>query len=175
VNRIRIGIWTIGICAAVALPLLAAEKLAAKTGLWETTTTLTTAMPKPVIPVVSPEMLAGIPAAQRAQIERALDTISGKPVSASSCVTEKDLEQGAFRRQFEEVVKCTYTVVTASPKRQESTFQCSSPAGIVDGKMMVEVVDAAHVKGTMQIKDQQGLVETKFDSKWISADCGAKK
>jgi hypothetical protein len=175
-SRIQTRVSTIAICAAVALPLLAAEKLGAKTGLWETTTTMTMgggAMP--AMPAIPPEMLANMPPAQRAQMEQAMQVMSGKPTTVKSCVTEKDLEQGAFRQQAQQDTQCTFTVVSSTAKRQETTFQCTTPTGPADGKLAVDVVDANHVKGTMQVKAMQMSIESKFESKWLGADCGATK
>ena len=175
-SRFKNRISTIAICAAMALPLLAAEKLSAKTGLWETTATMNMGgAAMPAMPALPPEMLANLPPAQRAQIEQAMNVASGKPTTARACVTEKDLAEGAFRQQTQQNMKCTFTVVSSTPKRQESTFQCTSPNGPADGKLVVDVVDDGHVKGTMQIKAMQMSIETKFDSKWLGADCGATK
>jgi hypothetical protein len=174
-KAIRISVSTLAICAAVALPLLAAEKLGAKTGLWETTTTINMGAAMPAMPALPPEMLANLPPAQRAQIEKMMNTAAGKPTTARSCITEKDLQQGAFQQQQQQDMKCKYTTISSTPKRQESTFQCTSPNGAADGKLAVDVVSDGHVKGTMQIKAQQMTIESKFESKWLGADCGTTK
>jgi hypothetical protein len=158
----------------VALPLLAAEKLAAKAGLWETTSTMN--MGGAVMPALPPEMLANLPPAQRAQVELAMKAASGQPVTGRSCVSDKDLTEGAFRQQGQQQdMKCTFNVVSSTAKRQESTFQCSTPTGPADGKMTVDVLDPGLVKGIMQVKAQQMSMELKFDAKWLGADCGATK
>jgi hypothetical protein len=178
-NTIRTSIPTIAICAAVALPLLAAEKLGAKIGLWETTSTTNMNMgaATPQMPAVAPEMLANLPPAQRAQMEEVLALVSGKPTTntARSCVTEKDLADGAFRQQSQQGLKCNYTVVSSTSRRQETNFQCTSASGAADGKLVVELVDPNQVKGTMQMKSPQASVEIKFDSKWVAADCGTTR
>lgn len=168
---------TVLVCLAVALPLLAAEKLGAKVGQWETTTTMNLggagapAMPAITLP---PEMLANLPPAQRAQVEKAMGALSGKPVTAKSCVTEKDLADGAFQQQAGDDMKCTYKTVSSTAKRQEATFQCTSPAGPAEGKLTVDLVNADHVKGVMQIKTPMASIESKFDAKWLGA-CPAAK
>jgi hypothetical protein len=176
VNRIRNGIWTIGVCAAVALPLLAAEKLAAKVGLWETTTTMSMGgMTMPQVAALPPEVIANLPPAQRAQLRLATKSASWQPVTTRSCITEEDLAEGTFREQSQQDMKCTFNVVSSKTKRQESTFQCSSPTGPTDGRLTVDVIDAGLLKGTMQMKGQQMSIETRFDAKWVGADCGATK
>jgi hypothetical protein len=164
------------IAAAVALPLLAAEKLAAKPGLWETTSTTNMGgMVMPTMPTLPPAMLENLSPAQRAQLEQVMGAASGKPVTTRSCVTEKDLAEGAFRQLSQPDLKCTFTTVSSTPKRQETTFQCTSPAGPADGKLIVDVVDAEHVKGTVQIKTQAMAMDIKADGKWLAADCGTTK
>jgi hypothetical protein len=59
--------------------------------------------------------------------------------------------------------------------RASHNLQCTSLAGPADGKLVVEVVDAGHVKGAVQIKAQQMSVDMKIDGKWLGADCGATK
>lgn len=175
-KRIPITVSTLAICAAVALPLLAAEKLSAKAGLWETTTTTNMGgMAMSVLSAIPPEMLANLPPAQRAQMEQAMKIASGQPVTARSCITEKDLAEGAFRQQSQQDMQCSFTEVSSTPTRQESTFQCTSPAGPADGHLTIDVIDATHVKGAVQIKALQTSIDSKFDSKWVGADCSATK
>ncbi len=170
-SRIAIRPTTVLLCMAVALPLLAAEKLGAKTGLWETTST--TSMGGMALP---PELVANMPPAQRAQMEQMMKAqMAPRTITDKSCVTEKDLESGAFQRQTQPDMKCRFTVVSSTPKRQETTFQCTTATGPAEGRMAIDAVDATHVKGSMQLKTQQMSIETKFDSKWLGADCGATK
>lgn len=169
-KRISMRPATLLVCAAVALPLLAAEKLGARVGLWETTTTTTLgglALPA--------ELTANMPAAQRAQLEQVMKAQSAPRTStARSCVTEKDLENGTFQQPpAQQGMQCKVTVVSSTSKRQESTFQCTTPVGTAEGKMVVDAIDDAHVKGTMQIKAQQVSIDVAFESKWLSADCAA--
>ena len=167
----------LAICMAIALPLLAAEKFGAKTGLWETTTT--TNMGGMTMPAMPPEALASMPPAQRAQIEQMMKQMGAqgpRTTTAKSCVTDKDLAEGAFRqREPQQDMKCKFTVVTSTAKKQDSTFQCSSAAGTADGRMSVEAVSNSHVKGTMQMKSPQMSLDVKFESKWLGADCGTTK
>ena len=176
-NTIRTSLTTLAVCAAVALPLLAAEKFGAKAGLWETTTTMKLGgAAAPAIAAIPPEMLANLPAAQRAQVEQALGMAGGKPVVARSCVTEKDLAEGAFRQPpQQQELKCTFNVASSTAKRQETTFKCESPVGPADGKLVVDLIDPGHVKGTMQVNAPQMSMDTTLDAKWLGADCGTTK
>lgn len=175
-KRIPVSVSTVAFCAAVALPLLAAEKLNVNTGLWETTTTRNIGgMTIPALAALPPEVLANVPPGQLTQMERAMKAGSWHSITARACVTEKDLADGAFRQQSQQDMKCSFTVVSNTSKRQVSTFQCSSPAGPADGRLTVDVVDAGLLKGTMLMKTQRTSVETSFDAKWVGADCGATK
>lgn len=160
------------ICVSVALPLLAADKLAARVGLWETTTTVTTsgiAMPA--------QALAGMPPAQRAQMEQVMKQIGATGPRTSkdrSCVTDKDLQEGAFRKNAaQNDAKCKYTTVTSTAKRQEFTFQCDASEGGATGRMTIDVLSDTHVKGTMQMKSSQISMDSSFDSQWLGASCPA--
>jgi hypothetical protein len=173
--RIRAWIRIAGATTlAVALPLLAAERLGVKTGLWENVVTMQ------ISGVTLPEeQLQKMPPAQRAQIEQMMKQMGvGQPstITEKSCLTEKDLDGNAFRDQLEENGQdCDYQQVTATAKRQEWTFRCKTPGGDATGRMVVDVVSDTQVRGNMQGRTPQGNIDMKFDSKWQSQDCGSVK
>lgn len=159
-----------------ALPLLAADGLAVKLGLWETTSvTATSGMSMPAMP---PEAMANMAPAQRAQMEAMMKQMGGSgphAVTDKSCVTEKDLKEGAFRQPREDTAsKCKYTPVTATGRHQEWAFQCSMPGGGATGKMIVDAVDSSHVRGTFDMKAPNMTINTKFESKWLSSSCAGQ-
>lgn len=158
-----------------ALPLLAAEKLGVRVGLWENT--ITTNLSGLAIPA---DALAKVPAAQRAQMEQMMKQMGAqgpRTITERSCVTEKELSEGAFRKNAEQDDRsCKYTVITSTSKRQETTFICTARDGSVsNGHMVIEAVDAGRVKGTLEMKSPQANVDMKFDSKWLGANCGDTK
>jgi hypothetical protein len=161
-------------CLAVALPLLAAERLAVKTGLWENTVTMEITgftLPK--------EQLEKMPPAQRAQVEQMMKQMGvGAPstITDKSCLTEKDLDGNAFRGRLEEDGQdCEYQQVTATAKRQEWTFTCKTPGGPATGRMAIDVISDTQVRGAMQGRTPQGNIDMKFDAKWQSQACGDVK
>jgi hypothetical protein len=158
------------LAAAVALPAIAAEKLAAKTGLWETTVVTSTAGIQ-----VPPEALSRMPPEQRAQVEQMMQRMGArKPTSVTdrSCVTEKDLEEGAFRQKNADAQRnCKYSMVSSSARHQEWTFQCSAAGGGATGRMRVDASDTSHVHGTMDMQSPQMSMSMKFDSRWLGASC----
>jgi hypothetical protein len=154
---------------AITLPLLAAERLAVKIGLWENTATMSMSMP--------PEALQKMPAAQRAQMEAVLKQMSTpQTVTDKSCLTEKDLDGSAFREALAQPgMDCEYTTVASTSKRQEITMQCKSPAGPVTGRITVDVQNDTQVRGTMEMRSSQANVDAKFESKWLATACGDVK
>jgi hypothetical protein len=164
------------IAASIALPVLAADSLAVKTGLWETATTANSAG----IPAIPADTLAKMPPAQRAQMEQIFKQMGANGPSTStdkSCVTEKDLQAGAFRQSAQEGNKnCKYTAVSSTPKHQEWTFQCPGSEGGGTGRVVVDAASNTQVRGTFEMKSPQVSMNMKFESKWVSASCaGADK
>jgi hypothetical protein len=159
---------------AVALPVLAADSLQVKTGLWETTT----AMQLSGVSIPA-DTLAKMPPAQRAQMEQMMRNIgAGAPRihKAKSCVTEKDLQEGAFRNALENTQQCKYTTVSATARHQEYTFQCTEQGHAASGRMVLDAADGSHVQGTMDMKSDAANMNIKFSSQWLSASCaGADK
>lgn len=166
---------TIGVLlVAVALPVLAADSLQVKTGVWETTTTMQ--MSGMSIPA---DTLAKMPPAQRAQMEQMMRNMgAGAPRTdkRKSCVTEKDLKEGAFRNPAENNQQCKYTTVSSTARHQEYTFQCSEQGHIANGRMVLDAADSMHVQGTADVKSDAANINIKFTSQWLGANCaGADK
>jgi hypothetical protein len=159
------------IVAIAAFPVLAADSLNVKTGTWETTMTMKTsgmAMPAEAMANMGPEQRAQMAAMMKQMGQGAPRTTTNK-----SCVTEKDLKEGAFRAQ-QENSKCTYKQVAGSGNRQEMTFECPSQRGVSSGHMVVNATDNAHVSGEMHLKAEGMTVDSTFTSKWLGATCAAE-
>lgn len=171
--RTSIGLVA-GSLLAVALPLLAAERLAVKTGLWENTITLQLSgitIPADQLSRMTPE--------QRAQAEAVMKQLGvGAPstITEQSCLTEKDLDGKAFAKGLEEAGdNCDYKQVTGTSKKQEWTFQCRTDSGDATGRMVIDVVNDSTVRGTMTARMPQGSLDMKFDAAWKGNDCGDVK
>jgi len=155
---------------AIALPLLAAERLAVKTGLWENTVTMhITGVKLPA------EQLAQMSPEQRAQMEQLMKQMGvGAPrtVTEKSCITDKDLDGNAFRDSLEQPGQsCEYKQVASTSKRQEWTFQCKTQGTEASGRMVMEALGNSRVRGSMQAKMPEGNMDMKFEAQWQSADC----
>ena len=160
--------------AIAAMPVLAADSLGVKTGTWETTVnSKTSGMAMPA------EAMAGMNPQQRAQMEAMMSKMAGAPHSTTSksCITQKDIDEGAFRsQQMQEDSKCTYKSVASSGKHQEWTFDCPDEHGASSGRMVVDATDSTHVTGTISIKAEGATIDSTFTSKWLGASCdGADK
>lgn len=176
-----------GLALLVPVACRAADELKpfdAKPGLWETATKIEMpGMPSgPLMPQIPEETLAKMPPAQRAQVEAMLKLRSAAgPTTTTSkvCMTPESLSRaGAFIQSNK---SCTSKVVSASPDRQEIHVDCVRGKARTSGDMVVERVDAGHVKGAMDMKTlmegapQATQVKMNFDTKWVSADCGDVK
>jgi Protein of unknown function (DUF3617) len=158
---------------SLALPLLAAERLAVKTGLWESTEIMQ------LSGVSIPEdQLQKMPPAQRAQMQEMLKKMGvGAPrtIVHKWCVTAKDLDTDNFFGPQEEGDKCQYKLVAGTSKRREWTFQCNSADGAGSGHVVIEATSDTQAHGTMDGKMAQaagaGSMNAKFDAKWVSSSC----
>ena len=156
---------------AAAMPVLAADSLAVKTGLWETTVTIN--MSGMSIPA---DALAKVPPAQRAQMEQMMQRAgAGAPrtMKEKSCITDKDLKDGPFRNATNQGGQhCTYTPVSVTARHQELTFQCTSDSGHgTSGKMVLDAPDSTHVNGTVEAKTEAGTANVKLATQWLSSSC----
>lgn len=163
---------TSAIALGMALPLLAAERLAVRTGLWENVSTLQ------VTGVTLPkEQLERMQPAQRAQLEEMLRQMGvGQPRTdtGQSCITEEDLTGNAFRDSLEEAGQdCDYQQVTATAKKQEWTFQCRTEGVTTNGRLVLDVLSNTRVKGSMEATLPQGRMDMTFDATWKAASCGS--
>ena len=160
--------------AGAALPLLAAEPLAVRAGLWETTTEVVSSG-IPQLPALPEGALESLSPDQRAKVDQAMKILgsSEQPqVQVSrSCVTEEDIKQGVFKAAREsQGQQCRFDVVSATPKRQELKMTCPSMAG-ADGRMVLDVIDDTNVRATMDAKVQMITMNMKMKGRWISASC----
>jgi len=166
----------IGLTAVmIALPLLAADGLQVKTGLWETTTLSNSSgfsMPA--------DAAAKMPPAQRAQMEQMMKQLGARGPQTrktKSCVTDKDLKEGAFRgANGNDRENCKYKQVSATARRQDFTFQCSNEGHTGSGHMVIDAPDSTHVQGTIDIKTDTVTMNIKLSGQWLSSSCaGADK
>jgi hypothetical protein len=157
---------------AGALPVLAADSLNVKPGLWETTT-VTSSTGMPALPK---EMMDQLPPAQKAQMESAMKQMGiGAPSTRTdtSCVTAEDLKKGTFAAaQENQPPGCKFEEIQSTAKHQEMAMSCNGQMQAT-GRMVVDAVDSGNVRGQMDIKSAMVTMNIKFTSRWLSAACEA--
>jgi hypothetical protein len=120
-----------------------------------------------------------MPPAQRAQMEQMMKQLGvGAPrtMKDKSCITEKDLQEGAFRNAGEDLEQCKYTTVSATQRHHEYTFQCARDGHAASGRMVLDAADSTHVQGSADIKSDAANMKIQFTAQWLGASCaGADK
>lgn len=159
------------VIAGLMLPLLvlAADRLNVKTGLWEVTS-ITLMQGVPPIPA---EVLAKMPADQRAQMEAMFNSRADKPRThvSKECVTEEDLRE-PFKPEQEE--NCTTKVVKSSANSQEFELTCKGEH-VSHGTMRIDTPTPESMTGKLQVEiENEGktmTVNTQLKGRWLGASC----
>jgi len=156
-----------------ALPVLAADSLPVKPGLWETTVEIDMAgltLPDSVTASMTPE--------QRAKMEAVMKQMASqgpRTTTTKNCVTAEELKNGEFNAaRAAQDQNCKYQVVSSTPKRREMTMTCGGQMN-ASGHMVLNIADDANVQGDMQMKMQQSNMNMKFRSHWLGASCPAEE
>jgi hypothetical protein len=164
------------------LAVLAADKITpldVKTGLWETTMTITTAgqMPLPS------GLLAKLPPERRARLEERMKANAGhgdrtKTSTYKRCLTKEDLTKDPFS---DPTKGCTAKVVTSTRSKAEVHVSCVHEDVKTTGSVLFEALNSENVKGSGHMVSSGGAMgttltsETSITSKWIGSSCGSTK
>ena len=155
--------------AAMGTVAGAAESLDVKTGAWEMTTVAVATGQK-----LPAEALEGLPAAQRAEMERQLKAQEGKPMTHTSreCLTRKDLDEAQiFKEDEDEGVTCTVKVVSRSSRRIVAEKTCPAPAAS-KARLAVEAQGRERISATMELERADGArVKAEMKGRWLGASC----
>jgi len=145
------AIWLSGILLAGSLAW-AAEGLNLRTGLWQITYTMQTA---------------------GAQGNKA--NAGPKTWTEKTCVTAKDLQEGAFRADTsDEGNKCTYKMSAQTATLQEGTSSCGGGKGA--GQIRIEALSREKMRGRMNMTGPGISSNMQMSGQWLSASCaGADK
>jgi len=165
----------VGLALLLTLSAWAVDKfqpLNVKTGLWETTMTVTTSGQMPI----PPEMRARLTPEQRAKLEERMQANSGAKTHTStnrSCLTKEKLGRGTL---FENETECTQTVVTSTSSKLELQVACEGPGIKSSGDLSIEALSTESAKGsghmTMTGSGRTMSSSTTLNAKWISSSCG---
>jgi hypothetical protein len=151
----------------------AVEPFDVKPGLWETSvsTDLSGVSGMPAMPSIPPEVLAKMPASQRAQMEALMKGRGGAngPITNKVCLTRKSLEEGGFGQADK---SCKSEVISYTASKQVLQIECTRDGSKMTGELTLERVDSEHVKGTAIMNAPQGQMKMAFENHWLAADCG---
>jgi len=162
------------IAFAVAMPLYAlADSFNMKTGAWEITTT--TLMNGMLIPA---EDLAGMPPAQRARIEKAMQARAGKPSThvMKSCVTKTDLDQDRVLKADDEE-HCKKKIISKSSSKIVYEQTCSGHEAS-KSTVTVEAKTPESIAASMDMVQQRsggGKIHVDMKGKWLGSSCAGIK
>jgi hypothetical protein len=149
----------------------AADELNIKSGQWEITTTVRMDGPPPI----PQSVLDHLTPEQRASLQERMKGIQFQgplPIVKRQCVTQKDIDK-AFDSALQSQT-CTRTVVTATPRLNESTIACNGQIQ-GSGKLHIEAPTPDHITGLLDATRGDTHVKATIDGKWLSADCPAEK
>jgi hypothetical protein len=155
-----------------------------KSGEWEYTVTTQMAgmqMPQTAkqMPQLTPEQLAQIPAAQRAQVEAMMKQGAnpGAPRTTTNknCVKKEDLAKLNPRDDK----TCKMTLVSSSRSKQEIKMDCDSNGGKQTGTMVIEALNSESMKFDIQVAANQNgqpmNMAINGTGKFLSATCTDSK
>ena len=166
----RVGVLAVLACTATAGVQAQQPKLDVKMGLWETTTQIHMGG-MPAMPAMD---LSKIPPAQRAQIEKAMETMAGEPVTMRSCMTKEKMQQGAFMQKNPNQ-NCTQTVTSSTARAMDATVVCTG-AQAMTAQLHLDAPSATQYSGHMKGKTTGpgGAMEMNVEmrGRWLGSDCG---
>lgn len=152
------------------LAVSAAEPLNVKTGQWEITT-LTQTQGTPPIPE---DVLAKMPAEQRAKLEAMFGNREGAPPKAhksTECVTKEDLAKPFHASEDE---NCQTTILKSTSTTQDIAVSCKGEH-VSSGKMHIEAPTPESMKGLLDIALQGGKspmqIKTQISGRWLGPTC----
>jgi len=153
------------------------QPLNVKLGLWEVTTTITTASDLPIpaglLERLSPE--------QRARVEERMEARkgdSGKTTVRKQCLTREQLDHGIPFAQHKK--SCIRTVLTSSATKLEMRVKCVDQGINSDETFHIEAVTFESVKGSFDVSPTEGGDNTTksnstFTARWIGPLCTPTK
>jgi len=145
----------------------AATGLNVKTGLWEVTYSVKmegSMIPKSTLDAMPPE--------RRAKMEAAMKQRAAGPPrvhTIKSCITDKDLQKGAFEADPDG--GCKKTLVSQNATHQEVTFVCTEDGETRTGHMTVDSKSSSSMQGSVEIVMADGKASTQLSGKWLNASC----
>jgi len=142
-----------------------------KTGLWETTSTITRSGEMPI----PAEFLAKMSPEQRAKLEalmKANSAQTSKTRTYKTCETKEKLEKTPFMNTKE----CSLTVLSSTSSKADLRVSCQTEGLKSNGDISVEALSTESVKGSGHVTATGGghtmNMTTTLSSKWLGSSCG---
>ena len=166
------------LAASVVVAHAVSISLHMSTGLWETTS-LVKMSGINAMGNLTPEQMANMPPAARAQMEAVMARMNGTHKNTQkSCVTEKDLQNPFKPNMGDRGMTCTYTVVTATPTEEKIHLTCTGERS-AEGDFHFVMDSATTMHGHMELVSTQDGHSMTFTNdmtgRWLGSNCGDVK
>lgn len=166
----------------IAVSMLAAQEkitpLNVKTGLWQSTTTITVSGSMGI----PPEMEARLTPEQRARMEASMkQSGTGQPHTTTNkgCLKQEDLSTDPFHAGKNDAdMKCHENLIRSTSSDADVELSCSDPRGnTTDFHITFHALDQEHVTGTghgnVNMFGHTMKSDWKMQSQWMQASCPA--
>lgn len=168
----------LGLAASALLAQQKVTPLNIKTGLWQSTTTITASGSLGI----SPEMAAQLTPEQRARMEAAANrSSSGQPhtITDKGCIQQEDLTRDPFNAGKNDMdMKCSENLISSTSSDAEVEMSCNDSKGNTgDFHITFHATDNEHVTGTghgnINMYGHAMKSDWNMQSQWVQASCPA--
>jgi hypothetical protein len=180
-QRFRLSALALVSAAAMAMSPAFAQTM--KPGLWESVSKTTSADPATAKAMAdSQKQMAKMPAAQRKEMEKAMNQPGGPAMSLNAdgsitvkaCVNQKMIDAGANIGVDDG--NCKYKQGANVGGTQSYSFACTTPASSGEGKTVYQGNEySSTMKMTTMATGKKDVMTTETKGKWLGADCGSIK
>jgi hypothetical protein len=164
----------IGTALALAAAAAQADGMDVKPGLWERTTSVQ----HPGMPGMAalPEM-AELPPEQRAQMEKMMGAMSGKPTVTRECITPEMLKQWEDYAKAHSEAGCTHEVRERSPQKVSMAMSCDGgrTTGTAEFTAPTPEQMTSAITTVSQREGGERRMKIESSARWLGADCGDVK
>lgn len=179
----RFRITALALVSAAAMAISPAFAQTMKPGLWESVSKTTSSDPQTAKAMAeSQKQMAKLPAAQRKEMEKAMNQPGGPAMSMNAdgsitvkaCVSQKMIDAGANIGVDDG--NCKYKQGANVGGTQTYSFSCATPASSGEGKTVYQGNDyTSSMKMTTMASGKKDVMTTETKGKWLGADCGSIK
>lgn len=178
-SKLRLSLLaSCALAASVAAASAVSISLHMSTGLWETTSAVTMSGMEAAANL-TPEQMANMPPAARAQMQAMMASMNGVHKNTQkSCITQKELDHPFKTNMSDPNMTCTDTVVSATPVDEKIHVTCTG-ARTADGTFHFTMDSPTTMHGHMElVSTAHGHAVTfknDMTGRWLGSDCGDVK